>query len=164
MNSPRWFSLALLLLVLNVTVVLSSGWWRRARADDAPPASRTANPVDDIPLPDPLPEIPSLGSSENLQDDPAFQEFRRLFEAEEQSWNAPPPRASNAPPGPRTAEYFSALDERLAAVEQLCAATRSIAQQAARRADQGATQQSDELLRMATQLRDIAAKLLVSEL
>lgn len=122
------------------------------------------NPVDSIPVPDAMPEIPSLPDAEALQNDPGFQEFRRLFAAEEESWSSEPPPLGKRHLQVRSAVYFASLDQRLATVEKICSATRSIAREAASHAQNGSTEKSDELVRMATQLRDIAAKLLVSEL
>ena len=124
----------------------------------------TGNPLDSIPIPESMPEIPSLPDAEALQNDPGFQEFRRLFAAEEESWsNDPPPLAKRALHA-RSSAYFATLDQRLETVEKICSAARSIASEAASQAQNGSHEKSDELVRLATQLRDIAAKLLVNEL
>lgn len=122
------------------------------------------SPVNAIPIPESMPEIPSLPDAEALQNDPGFQEFRRLFAAEEESWSAAPPFLNKRSLQARSSAYFTTLDQRLKTVEKLCSAARSIASDAAIQAQRGSTDQSDELLRMATQLRDIAAKLLISEM
>lgn len=188
MSSPRWFPFAAALLVLNAGAIITTGVWRHAGAKEPPPHSTPAaadpdpgvsvagatagkdlpsakvNPLDAIPVPDAMPEIPSLPDAEALQNDPGFQEFRRLFAAEEESWSSEPPPLGKRPAQVRSAAYFASLDQRLETVEKICSATRSIAQEAASQAQSGSTEKSDELVRMATQLRDIAAKLLVSEL
>lgn len=66
--------------------------------------------------------------------------------------------------GNSSASYFQALDQRMETVEALCAVARSLALQAAEQEEKGSLRQSQELLRMTTQLRDMAAKLLVSEM
>jgi hypothetical protein len=130
-----------------------------------PLASTTApNPLDNIPIPDQMPEIPSLADPDILKHDPGFQEFRRLFALEEESWDSAPPLLGAEHSAAASAQYFESLDQRLETVEKLCSAARSIAHQAAQQARNGGTEQSQELIRMTTQLRDMAAKLLVSEL
>lgn len=208
MNSPRWFSIAVGLLLLNAVAVVTTGWWRHAAADEQPrdPARDTAHispalndsasehaagsgsqgsgatvspepttaklkkvdpksPLDAIPIPESLPEIPSLADLESLQNDPGFQEFRRLFAKEEASWDtAPPPLGRRGASTTSRTAYYAALEQRLETVEKLCSAARSIAREAAIQSQRGSTDQSQELIHMTTQLRDIAAKLLVSEL
>ncbi|MCA9133894.1 MAG: hypothetical protein KDA45_12095 [Planctomycetales bacterium] len=237
MTSPRWFFIALSLLVLNAGLVVSSVVWRHAGAgeppaqaetptgapsgevtasettsggatpgvtipaeteaiaggqrpvppdagestaadagESTPPAatawdaaarSRQPRLLDSLPIPGELPSVPSLSDSEAVQRDPVFQEFRKLF-AEE----TPPPALSSAPSvksagaagGEQSQAYFAALDQRLEAVEQLCAAARNISAEASRWSRAGDVERSRELLQMATQLRDMSAKLLVQEL
>lgn len=127
-------------------------------------AATSSNPLDRIPIPDSLPAIPSLGDHESLKDDPSFQEFSRLFSKVEESWEKDYPASVRPSAKVQSAAYFEALDQRLHATEQLCIVARSIAAEAARLALSGHTKQSEELLQMATQLRDMAAKLLVVEL
>jgi len=137
------------------------------KAPQAPlPASATTapNPLDNIPIPDQMPEIPSLANPDILKHDPGFQEFRRLFALEEESWDSAPPLLAVEPSASGSSQYFQSLDQRLETVEQLCSAARSLAHQAAQQADNGRRAQSQELIRMTTQLRDMAAKLLVMEL
>lgn len=135
-------------------------------ASTTPPASSATapNPLDNIPIPDQMPEIPSLANPDILKHDPGFQEFRRLFALEEESWDSAPPLLSADPSASGSSQYFQSLDQRLQTVEQLCSAARSLAQQAAQQSSNGKTAQSQELIRMTTQLRDMAAKLLVMEL
>ncbi len=173
---PRWFPIAASLLLLNLAAVLSSGLWRHLSADE-PQSSTVAdsatqpaatvsptNPVDSIPVPDGLPEIPSLATPAELQDDPGFQEFSRLFSKVEESWEGAIPTAASARVQAQSAEYCTALDLRLRTVQRLCGAARNIAADASRMASQGRQAESEPLLKMAIQLRDMAAKLLVSEL
>ncbi len=135
-----------------------------AKRADQVESAQPANPLDSIPIPDAMPEIPSLADPESLKDDPGFQEFRRLFAKEEESWDSEPPRLRKEQSGPQSAAYFEALDKRLETAGKICSAARNIASEAARQARAGSREQSEELIRMATQLRDIAAKLLVSEM
>lgn len=132
------------------------------QAPVSPAAS--SNPLDRIPIPDSLPSIPSLGDHESLKDDPSFQEFSRLFSKVEESWEKDYPASVRPSAKVQSAAYFETLDQRLHSTEQLCTVARSIAAEAARQARSGRTKQSEELLQMATQLRDMAAKLLVVEL
>lgn len=194
MNSPKWFLFALGLLTINAGAVVLTGYWRHAGADEPSRSETLENsstlgdatvqpvateaeknpdqqknakpdsPLDAIPIPDSLPEIPSLADPESLKDDPSFQEFRRLFAKEEESWGAEPPLLESLSTAPQNQAYFEALHQRLETVEQLCSATRNIAQEAALHARNNRQDKSQELVRLTTQLRDIAAKLLVSEL
>lgn len=122
------------------------------------------NPLDRIPVPDSLPSIPSLADHESLKNDPGFQEFSRLFSKVEESWETDYPASIRPKSKVQSAAYFEALDKRLHSAEQLCAVARCIAAEAALQALNGHPKQSEELLQMATQLRDVAAKLLVVEL
>ncbi len=179
--APRWFLIAASLLLVNLVAVLGSGVWRHVGADEPqpatvagtaaqPPASVSTstapptNPVNNIPVPDGLPVIPSLASPAELQDDPGFQEFSRLFSKVEESWEGTIPAAASSRVKAESAEYFIALDQRLLTAQQLCESARAIAADAARMASQGRQSESESLLKMAIQLRDMAAKLLVSEL
>ena len=128
------------------------------------PASGSNNPLDQIPIPESLPPIPSLGDHESLKDDPGFQEFSRLFSKVEESWEMDYPTSVKPRAKLQSAAYFEALDNRLHSAEQLCSVARCIAAEAARQNASGHAKQSEELLQMATQLRDMAAKLLVVEL
>ncbi len=179
--------------MVNAGAVVLTGYWRHAGADepnrsetledssslsdasqpvvaespqhsDLPKSAKEANPLDAIPIPDSLPEIPSLADPESLKNDPSFQEFRRLFAKEEESWSAEPPLLESVSADPQNQAYFEALQQRLETVEQLCSAARNIAQEAALHARHSRQEKSQELVRLTTQLRDIAAKLLVSEL
>lgn len=123
-----------------------------------------ANPLDRIPIPESLPDVPSLADPETLKNDPGFQEFSRLFSKVEESWEADYPTSVKPKSIAQSAEYFEALDGRLETVEQLCSAARHIASEAARHARSGRNKESEALVQMATQLRDMAAQLLVSEL
>ncbi len=192
MISPRWFLVASVLLALNVIAVITTGFWRHLSADEPataaevvaeksePSAVPRSSPslqssaaeaaesthgasAVDLPLPEGLPAVPSLQDADKLKDDPGFQEFRRLFAQEEESWQSELPR-SQLPEVAQGQAYFSALDERLGTVEQICIVARRVAAEAARHAQNGHGHQSDSLLEMATQLRDMAAKLLVAEL
>lgn len=122
------------------------------------------HPLDHIPVPDSLPTIPSLADPDSLKDDPGFQEFSRLFSKVEESWEIDYPASVKPRTEVQSAAYFESLDKRLQSAEQLCVVARSIAAEAAEQALSGHTKQSEELLQMATQLRDMAAKLLVAEL
>ena len=133
-------------------------------AETASEAAASTNPLDRIPIPESLPSIPSLADHESLKDDPSFQEFSRLFSKVEESWETDYPSSVRPPAKVQSAAYFEALDKRLYSAEQLCTVARSIAAEAARQALNGRTKQSEDLLQMATQLRDMAAKLLVVEL
>ncbi|MEO8269208.1 MAG: hypothetical protein ABI557_05780 [Aureliella sp.] len=124
----------------------------------------SANPLDRIPVPESLPEIPSLDDAEALKNDPGFQEFSRLFSKVEESWEADYPTSAKTKSIAQSAAYFEALDGRLETVEQLCSAARHIAGEAARYAGSGRAKESEAFVQMATQLRDMAAQLLVSEL
>lgn len=124
----------------------------------------SANPLDRIPIPESLPQIPSLDDPEALKNDPGFQEFSRLFSKVEESWEADYPTSAKSKPIAQSTAYFEALDGRLETVEQLCSAARHIASEAARHARSGRVKESESLVQMATQLRDMAAQLLVSEL
>jgi len=126
--------------------------------------AESANPLDRIPVPESLPEIPSLGDPEALKNDPGFQEFSRLFSKVEESWDVDYPTSAKPQSIAQSAAYFEALDGRLETVEQLCSAARHIASEAARFSRNGRVKESEALVQMATQLRDMAAQLLVSEL
>lgn len=128
------------------------------------PAVKANNPLDHIPIPESLPEIPSLADPETLQSDPGFQEFSRLFSKVEESWEADYPSSARPLASVPSVAYFEALDGRLETVEQLCSAARQIAREAARHARGGRSKQSEAFVQMATQLRDMAAQLLVGEL
>lgn len=183
MNSaPRWFWIASGVLALNFAVVVSSGFWRYLAADEPATARRSlADNADnsagqsDLPIPEALPEIPSLTDPERIKTDPGFQEFRRMFEEEVESWgaNRRVPPGDSLPdetliPKPKQAlqqsAYFDALERRLETVEQLCIVARRVAAEAAQQARSGGSEQSHEMLQMTTQLREMAAKLLVTEL
>lgn len=193
MNSPKWFLIAAGLLIANAAAVVTTGYWRHASADeprrgesqqihepsrgelqqasteadktlDDSKATSSASPLDAIPIPDSLPVIPSLADPESLKNDPGFQEFRRLFAKEEESWGEEPPLLRSPPTGTHNQAYFEALHQRLETVEQLCSAARNITQEAALHTRGSRQEKSQELIRMTTQLREIAAKLLVSEL
>ncbi len=181
-SSPRWFWIASGVLVFNVVVVVSTVFWRHLAADEPAVARDVAgndasnSPIKpELPIPDTLPEVPSLSDPDSLKDDPGFQEFRRMFDQEVESWDSELPGSQmDSVPGaqldsarPRTSQreaYFNALDRRLETVEQLCAVARRVAAEAAQQAKSGSSGHSHELLQMATQLREMAAKLLVTEL
>ncbi|MEZ6075686.1 MAG: hypothetical protein R3C56_08410 [Pirellulaceae bacterium] len=191
MNIPRLFLIGCCLLLINIVAVLSSGWWQPVGADEplgasdgsqhssgpptpnvsVEPAATTAgtpvesaNPLDRIPVPESLPEIPSLSDPEALKNDPGFQEFSRLFSKVEESWDVDYPTSAKPQSIAQSAAYFEALDGRLETVEQLCSAARHIASEAARFSRSGRVKESEAHVQMATQLRDMAAHLLVSEL
>lgn len=131
---------------------------------DDPKAAPSASPLDAIPIPDALPVIPSLADPESLKNDPGFQEFRRLFAKEEESWSEEPPLLRSHSSDTHNQAYFETLHQRLETVEQLCSAARNITREAALHARSSQQEKSQEFVRMTTQLREIAAKLLVSEL
>ncbi len=124
----------------------------------------SGSPLDRIPIPESLPEVPSLADPETLRNDPGFQEFSRLFSKVEESWEADYPTSVKPKSIAQSAAYFEALDGRLKTVAQLCSAARHIASEAARFSRSGRVKESEALVQMATQLRDLAAQLLVSEL
>lgn len=140
-------------------------------ASKKPPAEDPHQPASDDPLsqlvvPEELPAVPSLTDPEALKNDPVFQEFRKLFADQEEKddrWLSSGLDMGRLPAKPNGA-YFSALDRRLATVENLCTAARQIAAEAADFASDGNSERSQELLQMATQLRDMAANLLVDKL
>ncbi len=129
-----------------------------------PTSVPSASPLDRIPVPEALPEIPSLADPEAVKNDPGFQEFSRMFSKVEESWEADYPTSASPQPLTQSGAYFEALDGRLETVEQLCSAARHIAGEAGRFARSGRVKESQSLVQMATQLRDMAAQLLVSEL
>ena len=164
MNVPRLFLIGGGLLLINVAAVLTSGLWQHVGADEPQIAVDGSSPLDRIPIPESLPEIPSLADPEAVKNDPGFQEFSRLFSKVEESWEANYPTSAKPHSEAQSTAYFEALDGRLETAEQLCSAARHIASEAARYARSGRVKESDAHIQMATQLRDMAAQLLVSEL
>ncbi len=142
----------------------ASGDSAERKVDGPSEAPASSNPLDRIPIPDSLPSVPSLADHESLKDDPGFQEFSRLFSKVEESWELDYPASVKPQSKVQSAAYYESLDKRLHSAEQLCAVARCIAAEAGRQALSGRSKQSEELLQMATQLRDMAAKLLVAEL
>ncbi len=126
------------------------------------------DPLPSLPSLEQLPEVPSLDNAEALRKNPIFQEFRNLF-SDQQGKDLPlsldgiSDRAGEEVQG-QGDEYFEALDARLATVGRLNASARSIAQEAARMSQHGRSARSTKLLQMATQLREMAAELLVTGL
>ncbi len=136
---------------------------------DSPAVTKS---LDQLAVPADLPEVPSLADAEALNRDPIFQEFRKFFSGESETLNTAPPLGRSSLPtssngisqGNENAAYLTALEQRFENAEQLCSAARGITREAARLALSGKSEPSRELVKMATQLRDVAAKLLVSEL
>jgi hypothetical protein len=139
-----------------------AAWTNAANGQPTEPAGPN-NPLDSLSAPTDLPEVPSLADPEMLENDPVFRELRQLFSEREDAY-PPNPFPRTAPPADQTKAYIEALDGRLRTVERLCVSARGIAADAAALSAQGKPQAGDELMEMAIQLRDMAAKLLVSEL
>lgn len=132
--------------------------------------STIAEPLDDrlsldnLPLPDELPAVPSLGDPSALEKDPVFQELRNLFSDAGEPTNDQSQLFEDNLQSDATDDYFKILDSRLESAVRLCNSARAIAAEAESLSRRGDNQGAEQLLRLATQLRDIAAQLLVRKL
>lgn len=135
------------------------------------PSSTPAPPpatVSDLPLPETLPEVPSLADRQSLESDPIFQEFQNMFSgspSDSLRLDSLNDAALTTSAGEaKSQEYFEMLDQRLSSATQMTEAARSLAQEAAARAASGQDDLAKRLLKLSTKLRELAAELLVCEL
>lgn len=176
MKVPHWFTLACGLLLFNALLIISSVISRHAVAD--PPSIESAKPPEltlDKPSPnDPpgLSEVPSLDELPISQKAPSvlrLEDFERVFKQQ-----SPTTDALLAPLDDTKDEanidsqfiaqsYFESLRLRLQTANQLTEAASGLIEEAAMQAHRGEIGKSRELLGMATQLREMAAKLLVAK-
>lgn len=130
-------------------------------ADNPSPESQLA----EIPFPTTLPDVPSLADPDALKTDPIYQEFRSMFGSSDDDTLTD----TLEPPLVRQQEvvsiqYFATLDQRLTTVRHLTLSAQSIAAEAASMSHRGETKKAGQLLKMATNLREMAAELLICEL
>jgi hypothetical protein len=120
-----------------------------------------------------LPEIPSLDElpPANASTGPhiiGIEDFKRVFAEQTQGPELPLPLTDvlNSPAktgsDPMSHEYFEALKLRLKSVESLNRAAQSLVAEATILFQRGEVRQAQDLLGTATQLRELAAKLLVT--
>lgn len=128
------------------------------------------------PLESTLPRVPSLEQvSPDVESDPVFQEIKKMFSEKGGMLETPPMLDSLSPTAPETdaeaeasvapsREYFARLDGRITTSIKLCESARDVARQAAEAAERGDASQSAEFLKMATQLREMAASMISQSL
>lgn len=134
------------------------------------PTASDADPLAE--LDSDLPAVPSLQDAHQLKSDPVYQEIRKMFSEEGGELEAPPlaqafpqlPTPSAAVPTAPSKAYFRRLDQRLTTTTQLCSSAQALASEAEDYASQGNAEAAAELLIMATELREMAADLLVRPL
>ncbi|GAB5404245.1 MAG: hypothetical protein Aurels2KO_24760 [Aureliella sp.] len=193
MNTNRWFLGIAAVLSVNVLLVAASSIQAhmRPQEDDSLPSqpkgtSTTARPTTVADLSSPaeltVPSVPSLEEvpaevPAEVKNDPVYQELKKMFSESGGSFETPPlidpsnvplpsspPQSAAASKGVPNAAYFQRLDRRLESATQLCETARSIAAEAAYSAHEGDSKSAAELLRMATQLREMAANLISRQL
>ena len=121
----------------------------------------------------PSPEVPSLEQvPPEVENDPVYQEIKKMFSEKGGMLETPPMLETLIPAVPQTGsangnstpvpsrEYFTRLESRMAAAIRLCESARDVAIQAADAAEQGNASQAAEFLKMATQLREMAANII----
>lgn len=156
----------------------------RPDTDLAPSAnSPNSQALLNLPIPEELPEAPSISEP---QMDQLIEEMRSMF-GENSNFttlgNQAPPLAPvegrkhvvdrkqiDAPnhhtdaPNHTAENYFDTLEQRMKTVRSLVASAQRLASEAAMRSRNGQSRQAAHLLKLATQLREMAAELLVGEL
>lgn len=123
-------------------------------SDEQPGPEQGAAPS--LSLPDQLPALPE-SSGQDLENDPIFQEFQRMFSDTSAVENA----EGNLPAGARVA--LSALENRLEGVHSLLDAALATAREAHEHEVRGEATQAGELRKLSDQLRTMAAQLLVRD-
>lgn len=134
---------------------------------DAPNANPVASNTEmDLSLPpthgltlDGIAEVPSLADTRELERDPIFQEFQKMFGGGSSQEDT----LEESPHSGRAQVDFQSLGSRVGAAEKIASAAHAIVLEAARLSQQGQEAQAKRLLDMATSLREIAAHMLVGE-
>ncbi len=133
-----------------------------------------------------LPALPpvsrQVADAESLAQDPVFQEIKKMFQSSEVSEQSPPMLELPGSPneilesglgsselasersGTPSEAFFDRLDTRMDTVTALCQAAQSLHHEAAMAARERNIEESRELLSKATQLRAMAADLLIRRL
>lgn len=115
-----------------------------------------------------LPEFPSLEKPAPAEDDPLFREFLKMAEQyrstsvfDEIPGSSESDLQMTSADTLSTREYFRTLDRRLETVGFLNSAARNIAREAAAASNRSDSAGSQKFLQMATEIRELAAELLV---
>ncbi len=137
-------------------------------ADEAKVTSPSAAEalLESIPVPEDLPAVPSLQPPDN---DPQFEKFRELAAEQFPEMFSQSDLPAELPARRPTASelstnFYPLLEQRLTTTAQLTAATVHLAQEARRHAQNGDLDRAHRFLQRITQLRELAAELLIEEL